>query len=256
VLNRSEEWNSERRDAYYNLNEIALAKMISFNRRRVGEVAKVSVEEFEERKKHSMHGTQLMENWLSDIEKTMCKAFTRIEVTGKKGKTVPILVCPDLENWISCLLKNRKSAGVVEGNIYLFARTSFGSEGHIRGCEVMKKLSEKSTAKLPELIRSIKLRKHVATVTQILNLKDNELDIIAKFMGHDIRTHREYYRLPEDSLQMAKVSKLLFAAERGVDITGKSLSDINVDLDDGNFSASFPEHLKKVSVFHFRGSRR
>ncbi|ELT96442.1 hypothetical protein CAPTEDRAFT_192684 [Capitella teleta] len=58
--------------------------------------------------------------------------------------------------------------------------------------------------------------KHVAIVIQILNLKDNELDIIAKFLGHDICTNREYYRLPEDSLQMAKVSKLLFAAEREV----------------------------------------
>ncbi|KAH3805408.1 hypothetical protein DPMN_133711 [Dreissena polymorpha] len=28
-------------------------------------------------------------------------------------------------------------------------------------------------------------------------------------MGHDIRTHREYYRLPEGTLEVAKFSKIL-----------------------------------------------
>jgi len=31
----------------------------------------------------------------------------------------------------------------------------------------------------------------VATVSQILNLKDNELDTLAQFLGHDIRVHRK-----------------------------------------------------------------
>jgi len=29
-----------------------------------------------------------------------------------------------------------------------------------------------------------------------------------QFMGHDVRTHREFYRLPEDTIQLAKLSKL------------------------------------------------
>jgi hypothetical protein len=43
MLNRSEEWTSECRAAYCELNEIALAKIISFNRRHAGEVDKASV---------------------------------------------------------------------------------------------------------------------------------------------------------------------------------------------------------------------
>jgi len=55
------------------------------------------------------------------------------------------------------------------------------------------------------------LRKHVITISQVLNLKENELDIdlLAQFMGHDIRVHREFYRLPLDVLQTAEVAKIL-----------------------------------------------
>lgn len=256
ILGRTDEWSSECKAAYSELSEITLARMISFNRRRVGEVERISVAAYEKRKKHDGHGSQLMDNWLSEVEKRMCSAFTRIEVTGKKGKTVPILVSPDMEVWIASLMKYRRSAGIADSNVYLFARSSFGSEGHLRGCEAMKKLSERSNAKFPELLRSTKLRKHVATITQILNLETNELDIVAKFLGHDIRTHREYYRLPHDTLQLAKVSKLLFAAERGDDITGKSLSDIDVGSDEGRVIFSRPPiSIQRVYCF-FQSSEK
>lgn len=61
-----------------------------------------------------------------------------------------------------------------------------------------------------------------------MNLKDNELDQVAKFMGYDIRVHREYYRLSENTLQLAKISKLLLAMEKGIDAyKGKSLEEGN-----------------------------
>ncbi|ELU18630.1 hypothetical protein CAPTEDRAFT_209185 [Capitella teleta] len=66
-------------------------------------------------------------------------------------------------------------------------------------------------------------------MSQLVNLQDNELDILARFLGHDVNVHREYYRLPEDHIQVAKVAKLLQASERGQDITSMKLSDIEID---------------------------
>ncbi|KAK3516025.1 hypothetical protein QTP70_001870 [Hemibagrus guttatus] len=60
---------------------------------------------------------------------------------------------------------------------------------------------------------------------------NNELDQVADFLGHDIRVHREYYRLPEATIQLAKISKLLLAMEKGrlPDLQGKSLDDIEIE---------------------------
>ena len=69
----------------------------------------------------------------------------------------------------------------------------------------------------------------MASMSQLLNLRDNELDILAKFLGHDIRVHREFYRLPQNTLEIARVGKLLMAMNEGnLDkYTGKSLDEIN-----------------------------
>lgn len=51
------------------------------------------------------------------------------------------------------------------------------------------------------------------------------------FLGHDLLTHRNYYRLPEDTVQIAKVSKVLLAMEQGQisKFAGKTLDAINFD---------------------------
>ena len=111
------------------------------------------------------------------------------------------------------------------------------SQQHIRGHDVLRKLADEIGAENPENLRSTLLRKHVATMSQVLNLKDNELDQLAKYMGHDIRVHRKFYRLPDDVMQTAKVVKILMAMERG-DMAlykGKSLDEIDIAIDEGKY---------------------
>ena len=68
-----------------------------------------------------------------------------------------------------------------------------------------------------------------------MNLQNNELDLLAGFLGHDIRTHREYYRLPDSTLQVAKLSKVLLKMESGdiEGLAGKSLKDVQLGSDEG-----------------------
>lgn len=100
----------------------------------------------------------------------------------------------------------------------------------LRGYVVMRKLSDKAGLKHPENMRCTKLRKHIATLSQLLGLKSNELEQLATHMGHNIEVHREYYRLPQETLLLAKMSKLLSVAEKGElhKNQGKSLSEIEV----------------------------
>ena len=50
-------------------------------------------------------------------------------------------------------------------------------------------------------------------MTQVLNLEEHELDGLASFLGHDLAIHREYYQLPENTVQLAKVTKILMAVD-------------------------------------------
>ena len=58
-----------------------------------------------------------------------------------------------------------------------------------------------------------KLRKHVATTAEVLGLKEHEMDMLANILGQDIRIHTEFYRMPLDVLQIARVSNLFLLAE-------------------------------------------
>ena len=100
------------------------------------------------------------------------------------------------------------------------------------GNDVLRECSMKSSVERPEAIRSTNLPKHIATMTQLVNLQESELDVLAGFMGHDIKTHREYYRLPQETTP--EVTKLLLAQESRISIenAGKRLDEIQVDLDE------------------------
>ena len=84
--------------------------------------------------------------------------------------------------------------------------------------------------KCPNGIKSTKLPKFFATVSQIVDLKENELDWLAKHMSHDINVHWQYYRLQESTLELAKVSKLLLAVDcgRASQVAWKKLDEIAV----------------------------
>ncbi|KAI3376817.1 hypothetical protein L3Q82_000075 [Scortum barcoo] len=66
---------------------------------------------------------------------------------------------------------------------------------------------------------------------QVLNLQENESDQLAEFLGHDIRVYRQYYHLPQETLQLTKMSKVLLAVEKGrlSQYKGQSLDNIEID---------------------------
>ncbi|KAJ4918539.1 hypothetical protein JOQ06_026217 [Pogonophryne albipinna] len=130
---------------------------------------------------------------------------------------------------LSLLVSKITECGVYSTNVFLFARPKCMS--YYRGQDCLRLHASKCGAKHPEHLKSTHLRKHVATLSQVLNLKNNELDQVADFLGHDIRVHRDFYRLPVPTTQLAKISKLLLTMEKGQlsSIQGKSLDEIDIE---------------------------
>lgn len=84
-------------------------------------------------------------------------------------------------------------------------------------------------------LRSTNLWKHVATLSQVLNLRENEPDMLTQYIWHDIRVNREFYRLPNDVLQTSKLAKLFFIMDCGQlpSLKGKSQDELLVDVSTG-----------------------
>ncbi|KAG9268080.1 hypothetical protein AMEX_G18978 [Astyanax mexicanus] len=210
------------------LSQSLLTQIILFNRRREGEASKLLMATYQTRNRTPAH-PEVYES-LSKLEKSLVNNFTRLEIRGKRERKVPLLLTHEMEASIDLLIRNRAAVEICSENPFVFARTSGTS--HIRGSDCLRKFSLECQAKHPERLRSTKLRKHIATLCQMMNLKNDEMDQVAKFMGHDIRVHREYYRLSESTIQLAKISKLLIAIEKGSHTyLGRSLEELNIDED-------------------------
>ena len=103
---------------------------------------------------------------------------------------------------------------MLNDNGFLFALPH--SVHYLRGSDCISQfVHECGVVKNPKALTSTKLRKHIATLSTVLNLKTTELDQLADFLGHNIEVHRKPYRLPEGTLQLAKISKVLIALEQG-----------------------------------------
>ena len=76
-------------EAYKDLCEITLTQVILFNRRRQGEVSKMKLDDF--LGCHHAEEGDIQES-LSLLERKLCKALTRIEIIGKRGRTVPVIL--------------------------------------------------------------------------------------------------------------------------------------------------------------------
>ncbi|KAG1925842.1 hypothetical protein F2P79_025262 [Pimephales promelas] len=209
------------------LAKVILAQVILFNRRRAGEVSKMTLSSYVCQNPSDPH--EDVNEALSDLEKKLCQHFSRIEIRGKRGRKVPVLLTPMMKQGLDLLVGSREVCEVPQENIYLFARPN--ALTCYRGSDCLRHFAKVCGAKSPESLTSTKLRKQTGTLSQVLNLSNTELDQLANFLGHDIRVHRQFYRLPEGTLQLAKISKVLMALDQGrlAEFKGKTLDDINID---------------------------
>ncbi|KAM9765903.1 uncharacterized protein ACNS7B_003023 isoform 2-T2 [Menidia menidia] len=197
--------------AYKLLSECLLAQVIVFNKKREGEASRLTMETYI--KADTGPVNKDIYETLSPVEQQMSHRLTRVVTRGKRGRKVPILLTERTKTSLDFLIEMRSEVGVLDENPYVFAR--IGTTTNIRGCDCLRKFAEDSKASNPELLRSTKLRKHVATLCQLLDLNNQELEQLARFMGHDIRVHCDYYRQTDKTFQVAKIGKLLFALESG-----------------------------------------
>lgn len=143
-----------------------------------------------------------------------------------------MLFSTETQSHIDILIKNRNNFFQDEENPYLFGLP--GRKTTIIGYKVLDKIAKNSGLKYLEAISSTRLRKHLATITQLFNMNENDIEQLTTFMGHTERVHRGEYRLPDDVYQTAKLCKILLAMESGsaAQWKGKSLDELDMNFDE------------------------
>ncbi|KAG5867019.1 hypothetical protein JTB14_006807 [Gonioctena quinquepunctata] len=230
IIRRTSNLREDSKDlkAYRELLEATFCSLLIFNKRRVGELQRITLVDFSKYSDTPKTATDF-ENMLTESEKILYHSLKRVVVRGKRGRGVPVLFNRETLQSIEFIISLRENFKYAD-NPYLFALP--GSENPIAGTSVMRKHARKALGDASEatLLTSTKLRKHLATMVQILKMDKNELEQLATFMGHTEKTHAQFYRLPDDIYQTAKVSKLLMMAKTNSieQYKGKSLSEIEI----------------------------
>ena len=215
------------------LAEYTLAKLTVFNKRRGGEASKILVSDFADRPQWHDGCREEFQASLTPLEKQLCSRMELMMVTGKLRRSVPVLLTTDVVTAMNLLVKYRSTVLIPDENPYFFSRVFGGSLGHLQAWDCLRKVAQRAHLKNADRIQSTKLRKYVATVSQVFSLESAELDWLARHLGHDIRTHRRYYRLHDSTIELAKISKMLIAIDSSSPETwkGKSLDSIDLSAD-------------------------
>ena len=222
-------------EAYKCLVKYNICKIIMFNRKRSGEVERISLENFQRGMQNPQVTPHLdVINKFSNLEKELCKKLTRIEIMGKRGRRVAILLSPEMVAGLKQMAAIQPNF-VHKDNKFLFARVGT-CQTPVRGYKCLTEVAQEAGVTDPGVFQSTKLRKHLATMSQMLEISQSDRHLLANFMGHSDEVHGKYYKLPDSLLDRSKVAQILIALNTGKEeYRGKSLEEIqstNIMLDD------------------------
>lgn len=179
---------NDNKKTYKQLVNCTLALLILFNRRRIGDVQFLKIEDY---KRENISSYVDFESVLTKTERVLTKKYRRVVNGGKGSRPVALLIPEILQKYINLLLKHREKY-IGSGNGYIFANPDSTIEWG-KGDVAIRTLAKNMKLKNHQAISSNKLRKQIATVMQLLNLTKDETKQFSKFMGHTQKTHEEFY---------------------------------------------------------------
>ena len=182
----------EKRMLFNKLVELTSASITIFNKKRGGEAARLLVSTYTGRQRDVVANGDLLKT-LSPLEAKLVEKLALVEVLGKRKRRVPIILTPYMQNALDTIVRFRTEMDL-EDNPYLFSKA--GTKTFVPGWVAIKTACKLCQLKRPDLITSTRLRKYLATVTQVLQLDDNQLEWDANHPGHNLQVHRQFYRLP------------------------------------------------------------
>ncbi|XP_037052125.1 uncharacterized protein LOC119085748 isoform X2 [Bradysia coprophila] len=189
------------------LAKLTLMSVLVYNRKRVGDTQNIYVKQFQNR--------QFIADIKDDIPQEIRENVkSKMTIRAKLWRTVSVLLKHHFDECLELLIFHRSTAGVPVNNTYLFGLPSkSGKILKIDACTLFRTYSSACGAEDPASLRGTKLRKHFASTCASLDLTDNDVTNVAKFMGHSDKIHRDVYRHNTLHREVVQISNLLEIAQ-------------------------------------------
>ncbi|KAJ8018205.1 hypothetical protein HOLleu_43939 [Holothuria leucospilota] len=219
--------------SYANFKKIVtltLAALITYNRRRPGEVQAIKLSSYFSRKTGVDEVSDELTGKLTEFEKKLLLEQDMMEIRGKCGKFVPVIIPPYIKPLLKYITDSevRHAAGISSTNNYVFASNR---SGVIRGGYSLVVMSDAAGLSKPERIRGTAMRSFMATMSQGMNITPQQQQWIVDHMGHTLNVHNIHYRCTVDVIERIDISKLLLMMDHGqiARFKGKTLDDIKIE---------------------------
>ncbi|CAC5416136.1 unnamed protein product [Mytilus coruscus] len=166
---------------------------------------------------HIVMGKNLTDEALSDFlrhapHQAGGLKYKYVQIFTGVQRTVPIILTTAMINKLDKLMELRVNEHITSK--YNFSRPVPSLKTY-RGSDVLREIKGIVCLKQPEAFTFTALKNHITTLTQLYEMNNTMQDLLAQFLGHDIRDHRKFYWLPLDIIQEAKVSKFLIDGSEG-----------------------------------------
>ncbi|XP_078310283.1 uncharacterized protein LOC111116385 isoform X1 [Crassostrea virginica] len=208
------------------------ARLLIYNRRRPGELESLRVEAYKNRSQSVDEANMALRTHLTDFERMLLKTQDLVEIRGKTGRGVPVLIPNETKEVLNYLSNPiaRIKANIKPENPYMFANTG---NTVVRAGESLEQVKFRDAVGLrfPGRIYANNLRKHTATIAQALNLNDTEMKSICNHLGHTQKVHDLVYRQTSGMIERLDIAKLMLIQEHNIvgKFQNKKLSEIQFD---------------------------
>jgi hypothetical protein len=178
---------------YETLAKLIIVHIIILNRRRPNETVEITLETYQSTLNKRVSYGQELQSILSEEQMNAAHDLSIFYISANKNlKKVPTLLTKVFQQAVDELIVAREKIGIKSK--YLFGR--LGSQELFDGTVVLREIVNKANLKSPSTFTANSLRHHAATSSQLHSRNDTFTKRLSQFMGHDLKTHENYYQMP------------------------------------------------------------
>ncbi|XP_061135044.1 uncharacterized protein LOC133154390 isoform X1 [Syngnathus typhle] len=188
-------------ETYDILARTVLARIILLNRRQNSEVSNLPLTALKSVKKPDPQ--ENLDLLVSELERSMCRVFSRMEIRSTCGRMVPVFLKPVFLSALELLVEVREACGVPAKNPFLLGRPHTLSA--YRGSVCVQMFVRDSGVRDSEALTSAGIRKQHTAMLQVNSLDPTESDLILG-PNNQVKSLRNNVGVDPDSLNAAPVA--------------------------------------------------